>query len=143
MSCKMYTFAESIAFPMDGEADLDLSSDSSSSEMQDSESDGFDDVSDSGLNVSKEEVQRNLALLGVPVEPDPSTLLLSELRLKHPRAFSPESESLLSTVLAETLLPFPALSDFQVGSFFSVSLLLIKQLCCKSIQTRCSASTPS
>ena len=64
MSCQIYTFAESIASPMDDEADLDLSSDSSSSEMQDSESDGFDDVSDSGLNVSKEEVQRNLALLG-------------------------------------------------------------------------------
>ena len=112
---------------MNEEADLDLSSDSSSSEMQDSESDGdgIEDISDSGLNVSKEEVQRSLALLGVPVQPDPSTLLLSELRVKHPSAFSPESESLLSTVLAETLLPFPALSDFQVGSFFkAVSLIL-------------------
>ena len=98
--------------------ELDLSSDSSSSETQDSESDDFEDVSDSGLNITKDGVERGLALLGVPVEPDPSTLLLSELRLKHPSAFSRESESLLSTVLEETSLPFPTLSDFQVASIF-------------------------
>ena len=96
------------------EADLDLSSDSSSSELQDSEAEEFEEVSDFGLNVSKEEVERTLALLGVPVESDPSTLLLSELQLKYPAAFSPESESLLRSVLGEISLPFPALSDFQV-----------------------------
>ena len=108
---------KAISFLMD-EADLELSSDCSSSEMQDSESDEHDDASDSGLNVTKDEVERSLSLLGVPVEPNASTLLLSELRLKHPSAFSPESESLLSAVLKETPLPFPALSDFQVDTIF-------------------------
>lgn len=55
-------------------------------------------------------------LLGTAVTPDPSTLVLAELRIKHPEAFSQESEMLLASVLSEVSLPFPSLSDFQVQS---------------------------
>ena len=54
-------------------------------------------------------------MLGTLNEPDPSTLVLAELRIKHPEAFSRESELLLTSVLSETRLPFPSLSDFQVS----------------------------
>ena len=94
------------------ELELELSNDSSDSSDSESESPG--EVSDTGLNVSSEEIERNLALLGSRVVPDPSTLKLSELRIKHPNAFSPDSEALLAKVLNETILPFASLSDFQV-----------------------------
>lgn len=55
-------------------------------------------------------------MLGNPIDPDPSTLVLAELRIKHPEAFGRESEMLLSSVLSEVALPFPSLTDFQVPS---------------------------
>ena len=102
------------------ESHLELSGDSSS-DIGDSDSDGFEEISDSGLNIGKDEVERSYSLLGVPVQPDPSSLVLSELREKYPSAFSEESELLLQCVLRETALPFPELSDFQV---FCINALL-------------------
>ena len=52
--------------------------------------------------------------------PEPSPLRLSELRVSHPEAFSPESERALESVVRDMELPFP-LSDFQI---FSVNCLL-------------------
>ena len=57
---------------------------------------------------------RNYGSLGTPTDPDPSTLVLSELRMRHPEAFSRDSEKLLEEVLSEAILPFSSLSDFQV-----------------------------
>ena len=54
-------------------------------------------------------------MLGVPVDPDPSTLILEELRVRHPEAFKGDVELLLESVVAADL-PFP-LSDFQVVAF--------------------------
>ena len=75
----------------------------------------------SGLNISKEEVERSYSLLGVPVEPDPLPLRLSELKEKYPSACSQESEMLLQSVLSKTDLPFEKLSDYQA---FCINALL-------------------
>ena len=61
---------------------------------------------------------RNYNSLGKAVDPDPSTLVLADLRLRHPEAFSGDSEQLLESVLAEATLPFPSLSDFQVLALY-------------------------
>ena len=62
-------------------------------------------------------------------------LVLSELRLAHPAAFSPASEVALAAALSDLSLPFP-LSDFQT---FSVHALLNQQalLCVVPTGQRC------
>ena len=65
---------------------------------------------------SKEQANKNYDLLGSPVTPDPSTLVLDELRIRHPAAFDKEVERLLASVVEEAGLPFP-LTDFQVAHY--------------------------
>ena len=65
---------------------LNFSSDSSTSSLDDSEEE-IEDIQDSGLSVSKEYLENNLSSLGVAIDSDPSTLLLHDLRHKHPNAF--------------------------------------------------------
>ena len=66
-------------------------------------------------------MERTYSLLGVPVEPDPLPLQLSELKEKYPSACSQESEMLLQSVLSKTDLPFKKLSDYQA---FCINALL-------------------
>ena len=51
-------------------------------------------------------------MLGSPIDPDPSTLILEELHVRHPDAFKGDAKLLLDSVVAAGL-PF-VLSDFQV-----------------------------
>ena len=86
------------------------------SDMTDSEGDEGEDLVLDRLAISKEQANKNYDLLGSPVTPDPSTLVLDELRIRHPAAFDKEVERLLASVVEEAGLPFP-LTDFQVAHY--------------------------
>ena len=66
-----------------------------------------------GLSVTREEVSRNLQMLKGSMATDPPVHTLVELRLRHPEAFTEESEETLASVLAENHLQYE-LSDYQV-----------------------------
>ena len=85
--------------------------------------------------ITKAAVEENYELMERVYTPDPSPLVLSDLRLAHPEAFSPASESALASALSDLSLPFP-LSDFQT---FSVNCLLNQHdlLCVVPTGERC------
>ena len=110
------------------ESDSDLSSSESEEELDN------DDCTDQ-MVISKAEVEQNYKLMEEVCTPERSPLVLSELRLAHPAAFSPASEVALAAALSDLSLPFP-LSDFQT---FSVHALLNQQdlLCVVPTGQRC------
>ena len=90
---------------------------SGSDELDSSEEEDCSDVTE-GLSITKEEVLRNTQLLNGSMVTDPPVHTLSELRIKHPGAFSEESEEILASVLAENPLQYE-LSDYQVCDQYS------------------------
>ena len=120
-SCRMEALVES------SESDSEKSSESE-------EEPGEDDVALEAY-ISKASVEDNYKLMEKTVTPEKSPLVLSELRLAHSEAFSPESETALAAAVDDLSLPFP-LSDFQT---FSVNCLLNKKdlLCVMPTGERC------
>ena len=110
------------------ESDSDFSSSESEEELN------TEDSSDQ-MVISKAEVEENYRLMEEVCTPERSPLVLAELRLAHPAAFSPASELALAAALSDLALPFP-LSDFQT---FSVNALLNQQdlLCVVPTGRRC------
>ena len=90
---------------------------SGSDELDSSEEEDWSDITE-GLSITKEEVLRNTQLLNGSMVTDPPVHTLSELRIKHPGAFSEESEEILASVLAENPLQYE-LSDYQVCDQYS------------------------
>ena len=110
----------------------DTDSDQTSSE---SESEAITEDFTDEMVISKSVVESNYRLMDTVYTPETSPLVLSELRLAHPSAFTPASERALAAALTELSLPFP-LSDFQT---FSVNALLNNQdlLCVMPTGQRC------
>jgi superfamily II DNA helicase RecQ len=94
-------------------SDLDMSSSDSSigqdSSDQDSVSVGHEHME---LGISVEEADANYELAGWVMLEDPPPFDLAALRLKHPTAFTPKSETALASVLEDLKLSF-SLSSFQ------------------------------
>ena len=111
------------------------SSESDSEKSSESEEETSEDNVALEAFISKAAVEENYKLMEKTVTPEKSPLVLSELRLAHPEAFSPESEMALSAAVNDLSLPFP-LSDFQT---FSVNCLLNRKdlLCVVPTGERC------
>ena len=109
----------------------------SDSEKSSSESEEETLVDDPALEtfISRATVEENYKLMQRVSTPEKSPLVLSQLRLAHPEAFSTASEGALASALNNLALPFP-ISDFQI---FSVNCLLNQKdlLCIVPTGKRC------